>query len=291
MSTLLGGAVAAAYHIVSAFAYALAPVAGGLATALAIVAFTVAVRLLLLPLSYYAIRGQASQARLLPQVQDLRKRHAGHPDRLQRELTALYQREGSGMFAGCLPALLQLPFFSVMYQLFRSARLGGRPNGLLGHDLLGVPLGSHWLTGAGPFSAPGLVFLGLFALLAGAAWAAARIARRARPDAPPAAVPAGGLGFVTRVLPYTTVAIAAIMPLAAGLYLLTTTAWALGERALLGRRMRPPAAPDPGPAAPARGRMYGSGPARHDEGSTRGGRPCISRPSRTSPAKTRRSPS
>ena len=75
MLSLLGGAVSAAYHVVSAFAQVLAPVAGGLATAAAIVMFTMAVRLLLLPLSYYSIRGQAAQARLLPQVLQLQKRH------------------------------------------------------------------------------------------------------------------------------------------------------------------------------------------------------------------------
>ncbi len=88
MLSLLGVAVGAAYHVVSAFAQVLAPLAGGLATAAAIVGCTMAVRLLLLPLSYYAIRGQASQARLLPQARALQKRHAGQPDQLQRELAA-----------------------------------------------------------------------------------------------------------------------------------------------------------------------------------------------------------
>src|SRR5260221_4970643 len=96
--------------------------AGGWATAAAIVGCTMAVRLLLLPLSYYAIRGQASQARLLPQARALQKRHAGQPDQLQRELAALYRREGTRMFPGCLPALLPLPFFSLLFQPFPAAR-------------------------------------------------------------------------------------------------------------------------------------------------------------------------
>jgi YidC/Oxa1 family membrane protein insertase len=271
MLSLFGVVVDAAYHVVSAFVYVFVPVAGSLAAAAAIVAFTMTVRLLLLPLSYRAARGMASQARLAPQVQALQKRHARNPERLQREVTDLYQREGTGRFAGCLPTLLQLPFFSVMYQLFRSATIGGRPNGLLGHHLLGAALGSHWLSWPGPLSAQGAVFLGLFALLAIVAWVAARVARRAAPPVPSGsagqAARAGAAGFVTRVLPYTTVAVAAFMPLAAEIYLLTTTAWTAGERAMFGRRIR------------------------HDETSTRGGQPCISRPSRTSPARIRRSPS
>jgi YidC/Oxa1 family membrane protein insertase len=175
--TLFDGAVRAGYHLVSGLAVALAPLPGGLATAAAIILFTVAVRLVLLPLSYYAIRGQAAQARLAPQVMALRQRHARQPDRLQRELTELYRREGTGMFAGYLPLLLQLPFFAVMYRLFRLGSIGGQPNALLSHGVLGAPLGSHWLSGPGPLSGQGMVYLGLFALLAVVTWMATRISR------------------------------------------------------------------------------------------------------------------
>jgi YidC/Oxa1 family membrane protein insertase len=243
MFSLLGDAVAVAYHVVSAFALVLAPLPGGLAAAAAIASFTVAVRLVLLPLSYYAMRGQASQARLGSQVQALRARHAGQPERLQRELAALYRREGGGMLAGCLPLLLQLPFLSVLYTLFRSGSVGGRANLLMGQHLFAAPLGAHWLSAPGPFSAQGAVFLGLFVLLAGALWAAARVARAwaarqaaAGPGAGPAQ-PGGAAGLLLRVVPYLTLAIAAVMPLAAGLYLLTTTAWGAVERAVLAPRM------------------------------------------------------
>ncbi|HTW03526.1 MAG TPA: membrane protein insertase YidC [Streptosporangiaceae bacterium] len=253
MFGLLGGAVVVAYHVVSAFALLLAPLPGGLAGAAAIVLFTIAVRLVLLPLSYYAIRGQASQARLGAQVQALRARHAGHPERLQSEMAALYRREGGGMLAGCLPLLVQLPFLSVLYTLLRSGTVGGRPNLLMGLHLFAAPLGSHWLSGAGPFSAQGAVFLGLFVLLAGALWAASRVAARvaarvgARVTQTSAAGQAAGAagsaqsgagaGLLVGALPYVTLVIAAVMPLAAGLYLLTTTAWAAGERAVLAPRI------------------------------------------------------
>ena len=256
MFSVLGVAVGAAYHVVSAYIQVLAPVTGSLATVAAIIAFTMTVRLLLLPLSLSAARGQASQARLLPQVADLQKRYAGHPDRLRIELSALYQRENVSALAGCLPALLQLPFFSVMYRLFLDRTVNGGPNGLLSHRLLGAPLGSHWLTGAGPLSAQGAVFLGLLGLIAVVAWFSARTARRAA--APAGAAQAAGAprsaaaaGRLIRVLPYLTVVIAAVVPLAAGIYLLTTTAWTTAERALLRRRILPPAGPEPGQAMPA----------------------------------------
>ena len=81
------------------------------------------------------------------------------------------------MFASFTPLLLQWPFLSVMYLLFRSPQIAGKPNTLLGHDLLGVTLGRHWLSGAGPVSLQGGVFLGLFVLLAGLCWLSSRLAR------------------------------------------------------------------------------------------------------------------
>jgi YidC/Oxa1 family membrane protein insertase len=250
MSTFLGVPVDAAYHVVSAFAHVLTPLLGGLAAAAAIVLFTMAIRLLVLPLSYRAMRGMDAQAKIAPQVQALRTKHARHPERLQRELTALYQAEGTSMFAGCLPMLLQWPLLSVMYLLFRTPKIGGTANALLSHDLFGAGLGSHWLSGTGPLSAQGAVFAGLFVLLAGVGWLSARVTRRLTSLAgPPAAAragadgtgvrqPTGSVRVLTRLAPYVTLIAAAFVPLAAGLYLATTSAWTLAERTLL-RRPKP----------------------------------------------------
>jgi YidC/Oxa1 family membrane protein insertase len=244
MSVFPGVPVDAAYHAVSALAALLTPLSGGLAAAAAIVLFTAGVRLLILPLSYRAMRGMEAQARIAPRVQALQKKHAGQPDRLRRELAALHESEGTGMLSGCLPMLLQWPFLSVMYLLFRSPVIAGARNTLLTHGLFGAALGSHWLGGSGPLSAQGAVFAGLFVLLAGVGWLTGRMTRRfaAAREAPaaggvPAAgevPPAGGVPAVlARLMPFATVVVAAFLPLAAGLYLLTTTAWTLAERGLL----------------------------------------------------------
>jgi YidC/Oxa1 family membrane protein insertase len=183
MSGLLGVPVDAAYHLVFALTHLLTPVAGGLAAAAAIVLFTAAVRLLISPLSFRALRGQAAMARLAPQVQALRTRHRRQPERLQREMTALYKREGTGPFSGILPLLVQWPFLSVMYLLFRSATVGGGQNQLLSDGLFGVPLGAHWLSGGGLLSVHDVLFLATFAVLAGLCWLSARLAKRAAPAA------------------------------------------------------------------------------------------------------------
>jgi len=245
MSSFLDGPIAVAYHIVSWLAQVLTPLTGGLATAAAIIVFTIAVRLLLSPLSFLGMRGQARIAAIQPRVQELRARYSRQPDKLQAELGSLYAQEAGGMLAGCLPLLLQLPFFSVMYRLFLSGTISGKVNGLLSRTLAGTPLGSHWLSGAGPVSGQGLVFLGLFALLGLVAALSARLAKAAPAGIQPAGTAATGaqparlVAGITRLLPYTTLIIAAFVPLAAGLYLLTSTAWTVAERTLLRHRIAP----------------------------------------------------
>ena len=244
MFSLFGVPVDAAYHLVAGFTGILTPVLGGLAAVAAIVAVTMAVRTILMPLSFRALRGQAVQARLAPQLQALRQRYAKKPEKLQREMSALYKREGTSMFAGFTPFLLQWPFLSVMYLLFRSPQVAGRPNTLLSHDLFGVPLGMHWLSGAGPVSAQGAVFFGVFVLLAGLCWLSTRLARLMTSQVPPArgtkaaaGTTAAGTGALVKVLSYLTVVIAAFAPLAAAIYLLTSMGWSLAERRLfLSRR-------------------------------------------------------
>jgi YidC/Oxa1 family membrane protein insertase len=138
------------------------------------------------------------------------------------------------MFAGFAPLLLQWPFLSVMYLLFRSPTVGGTANTLLTHDVFGVPLGAHWLSGVGLASAQGVVFVGLFALLAALCWLSARLGSLMTAQAT-GAKPAGSPGLLVRALPYLIVVIAAFAPLAAGIYLLTTLAWSLAERMLYAR--------------------------------------------------------
>ncbi|GAA0970377.1 membrane protein insertase YidC [Acrocarpospora macrocephala] len=193
---------------------------------LAIILFTVGVRLLLLPLGLRQARAQRAKTRLAPDVAKLRKRFAGDPQRFQRELGALYAREGTSMFAGLGAGLAQLPFFLVMYRLFVSATIAGQPNLLLAQSTLGVPLGEHFgavVAHSGLFGAPSLIFLGLFVLLALVAWQSTRLI----PEMPD--VPMSGL---FRLLPYGSVIAAGFLPLAAGIYLVISTAWTTAERSL-----------------------------------------------------------
>jgi YidC/Oxa1 family membrane protein insertase len=201
---LLDAVVSAAYPIVFHLAQATTP-------AVAIVLATVAVRLLLLPLALAAIRGERARAALAPRLDELRTRHARHPERLRKELAELYRETGTSPFAGCLPMLLQAPFFLVTYRLFLSPTVGGQVNALLHSSLFGVPLSAHL------FAGHLLVFLPFLVALAALAWL---MGRRTG---------------TRSLLPYGTLLTAAVVPLAAVLYLVTTTAWTAVENVVLRR--------------------------------------------------------
>ncbi|MGC4803509.1 membrane protein insertase YidC [Micromonospora sp. DT233] len=236
----LHGAVTVAATAVTWLADTLHPLTGGAATAAAIVLFTVAVRLAISPLTLVQVRGERRRAALAPQVRDLQRRYADDPARLQSEVFGLYRAAGANPVAGCLPALLQAPFFLVMYRLFSTADGG---TGLLDERLAGVPLGWHVSDGLG--GAAGPLFGVLLAALLALAWWSSRRARRAAAAAgtvagtPTEGPGAAVLGRLIPLLPYLTVAVAVVVPLAGVLYLLATTAWTALEQAVLRRPQAP----------------------------------------------------
>src|SRR5687767_10640735 len=143
----------------------------GGSAALAIVLFTVAVRLALLPLNVRQARTVKIRERLAPKLRELRKRYARNPERLSRETSALFAKEGSSPFAGILPMLAQLPFMWLMY------RMATHPTALAGHDLFGAPLGQQVagvIANYGLISAPVSVFLLVILLVTAVAWLSAK---------------------------------------------------------------------------------------------------------------------
>ncbi|GHF36784.1 membrane protein [Streptomyces mashuensis] len=251
MSSFLASLSAPFFHLLGSLltrlAAVLEPLAGASATAAAVVVFTALVRLAMHPLARSAVRGEQARVRLAPRLVELQRRYGGDPERLRREAGALYAREGASPLSGCLPTLVQLPVFFVMYRLFASGDGGA---GLLDHTLLGAPLGERWsdaLARGGPAGAQGLVYLGLFAAVAAVAtWsyrrgrAAVAKAAAAQPvaDGTPGAGAVTAMTKVAPLLAFGTLVTAAVVPLAAGLYLVTTTTWTAVERALLQRGVR-----------------------------------------------------
>lgn len=214
--------------------------------AAAIVLFTAFVRLLVHPLSRAAARGQKARAALQPKVAELRKRHAKDPKKLQQAVMALHAEEKVSPLSGCFPSLFQLPAFFLLYHLFSNPEIGGEANGLLTHRLFAAPLGDRWadaLGGDGVFGAAGLVYVGLFALVAAVATFNYRRMKRVMAVNPVSVDASGGeavpgLASATKFMPFMsffTLFSVAVMPLAAALYMVTSTTWSAVERAVLYR--------------------------------------------------------
>ncbi|MGK5697026.1 YidC/Oxa1 family membrane protein insertase [Streptomyces sp. URMC 128] len=230
-------------HLVELLADLLQPLFGASAAAAAIVLFTALVRLLVHPLSRAAARGQKARTALQPKIAELRKKHGKNPEKLQRAVLELHAEEKVSPLAGCLPGLLQVPAFFLLYHLFSSETIGGRANALLGHELFAAPLGERWVDAlqGGLLDGAGLVYAGLFVVVAGVAVFSYRLSKRMMAASP--ALPAGeqqvaGLGAVTKVMPFMsffTLVTVAVVPLAAALYVVTSTTWSAVERAVLYR--------------------------------------------------------
>ena len=172
---------------------------------------------------------------LTPQVNSLREKHKRNPQRLNEELAKLTGKPARPCSQAVLPVLLQAPFLSVMYRLFESSTISGKPNDLLSHSLFGATLNQHWLPvmqGTAPFAPTGLVFLGLFALLAAVAtysvhWQNTRMATARTPPCP-AVVCCASSPTARSSSPRSS-------RWPPGIYLLTTNAWTAAERAWLRR--------------------------------------------------------
>lgn len=94
---------------------------------LAIIIFTVGIKLLLTPLNIRVIKSQRQMQNMQPKIKALQKRYKDDRQKLSAETMRLYQEHGINPMASCLPILFQLPIFWGMYQSLRelSAIEGG----------------------------------------------------------------------------------------------------------------------------------------------------------------------
>ncbi len=86
-----------------------------LGAGLAIILFTVLMRLVLLPLTMQQFRSQRAMQRLQPELKELQRRLGKDREKLQLETMALYKQHGVNPAAGCLPLIVQMPILFALY--------------------------------------------------------------------------------------------------------------------------------------------------------------------------------
>jgi len=82
---------------------------------LAIIIFTVVVKLLLLPLTIRQYRSTAKMQELQPLIQDIQRRYKNDREKMNQELLKLYQQHNYNPASGCLPLLIQMPILISLY--------------------------------------------------------------------------------------------------------------------------------------------------------------------------------
>lgn len=98
---------------------------------LAIILLTIAVRVLLLPLSIKQTRSMREMQKIQPEVKKLQAKHKGDRQKMNEEMMALYKEHGVNPFGGCLPLLMQMPVFIALYRLIST------PLAYMGYELSG----------------------------------------------------------------------------------------------------------------------------------------------------------
>ncbi|HRX74784.1 MAG TPA: membrane protein insertase YidC [Hyphomonas sp.] len=82
----------------------------------AILAFTVMVKLPLVPLYNQSYKSMAKMKKLQEPTQEIRERFKADPQRQQQEIMKLYKEEGANPLGGCLPILLTIPIFFALFK-------------------------------------------------------------------------------------------------------------------------------------------------------------------------------
>jgi YidC/Oxa1 family membrane protein insertase len=104
----------AVQHLASVFAFA-----GNDRWALAIIALTLIVRTLLLPVAVKQIKSMRDTQRLSPEMTRLRQKYKNDRQKMTEEVMELYRREGVNPYASCLPLIAQWPVLYVMFRVIR----------------------------------------------------------------------------------------------------------------------------------------------------------------------------
>jgi YidC/Oxa1 family membrane protein insertase len=104
---------------------------------LAIIAFTIIIKTIILPLTVQSIRSSKAMQELQPKIKELQKKHGKDRQRLSTETMALYQQHRVNPMAGCLPMLLQIPIFLGLYNAILG--LSNQGSGVWNNAFLWIP--------------------------------------------------------------------------------------------------------------------------------------------------------
>ena len=136
---------------------------------IAIVLITFSIRLIFFPLANYSFRSMAKMKALQPEMVRLKDLHKDDKMKLQQEMMALYKKEKVNPASGCLPVLIQIPFFFAIYKmLFISLEMRHQPFFGWIKDLSAQdPTSIFNIFGLIPWDPPSFMMIGVWPILMG----------------------------------------------------------------------------------------------------------------------------
>ncbi|MDQ3991186.1 MAG: YidC/Oxa1 family membrane protein insertase [Actinomycetota bacterium] len=251
---LLGNALAFFYDLIPSYG-------------VAIVLLTVAVRILLLPLTVKQTRSMHAMQAIQPKVKELQTKYKGNRPKLNEEMMKLYKENRVNPLGGCLPLLLQLPVFFALYQVL--TRTG--PNSVLpagsalardimdrGAGFVGDFMNLSCSAAGGAGQAAGVTcptdlmarfpYFALVGLMVFTTWYQQKQMQRAT-QTPQAAQ----MQMLTKIMPVFLGFISINLPAGVLVYWVTTNAWQMGQQTVMLRSRVP---------APSGQKSAGDGQAR-----------------------------
>ena len=80
-----------------------------------IIIFTILIKLVFFKLSETSYRSMANMRKLQPRIQALKDRYGDDKQRMQQAMMEMYKKDKINPLGGCLPMLVQMPFFIALY--------------------------------------------------------------------------------------------------------------------------------------------------------------------------------
>jgi YidC/Oxa1 family membrane protein insertase len=236
---------------------------------LAIILLTVLVRGLMFPLGRKQALSAQKMQELQPRLKEIQEKYKADKEKLTQETFALYKRHGVNPVSGCIPALIQLPIFVGLWQALNTSVPLRHAGFLWIRDLAApdmlfrfpveLPFLGHWFNLL-PFVVVGLMILQMKLF-------------SPPPTSPEAELQQKTMNFMMVFMGFMFYKV----PSGLGVYFITSSLWAVGERLLLPKvsAARPageaPAAGGAGGRSSGQGGLNGDGPGpRGSKGSDDG---------------------
>lgn len=114
-----------------------------------IIALTIVVRAILIPLTYKQIKGMRALQALQPQMKQIQEKYKNDRQRMQQEMMSFYRENKVNPLASCLPLILQLPIFFALFELLRGdsfeedVKAGGEPGWFFINSVIEKPAGAE----------------------------------------------------------------------------------------------------------------------------------------------------